>query len=150
MTVGRICSRVVASASSNEMVRAAAQRMSANDVGTLVVLDGADATGSIGIVTDRDIVLRCVAAGLDPDRTQIGSIMTRPVHTVGEQAPVEEALQAMAKVGTRRLVVLGETGRPVGVLSLDDLLDVLAEEAGAIGRLLGKQQSGIAAAIGAH
>ncbi len=149
MTVGRICTRVMASASSQETVRVAAQRMSTNDVGTLVVLDG-DEAGPIGIITDRDMVLRCLAPGLDPERTPISSIMTRPVHTVSEQAPIEEALRTMAQVGTRRLVVLGEIGRPVGVLSLDDLLDVLADEAGAIGRLLGKQQSGIAAAIGAR
>jgi CBS domain-containing protein len=139
----------MASASSQETVRVAAQRMSTNDVGTLVVLDGGE-VGPIGIITDRDMVLRCLAPGLDPDRTPISSIMTRPVHTVSEQAPIEEALRTMAQVGTRRLVVLGEIGRPVGVLSLDDLLDVLADEAGAIGRLLGKQQSGIAAAIGAR
>jgi len=139
----------MASVSSQETILAAAQRMSSNDVGTLVVLDGSGAVEAIGILTDRDIVLRCVATGLDPARTKVGAMMTRPVHTVSEQAPVEEAIRLMDQVGTRRLVVLGESQRPVGVLSLDDLLDLLAEEAGAIGRLLGKQQSGLAAAIGA-
>ncbi len=150
MTVGRICSRVVVSASSQETIRAAAQRMAANDVGTLVVLEATDDAKTIGIVTDRDIVIRCVAAGLDPDSNQVGSVMTRPVHCVDEQAPVEEAMQQMAKVGTRRLVVLGGEGRPVGVLSLDDVLDLLADEAGAIGRLLAKQQSHLPEVVGAH
>lgn len=150
MTVGRICSRVVASASSQETIRVAAQRMAANDVGTLVVLDATDGAKTVGIVTDRDIVIRCMAASLDPDRDQIGSVMTRPVHSVDEQTPVEEAMQTMAKVGTRRLVVVGEAGRPVGVLSLDDVLDLLADEAEAIGRLLAKQQSHMPEAIGAR
>lgn len=141
MTVGRICSRVVASASAQETIRAAAQRMAANEVGTLVVLDATDGAKRVGIVTDRDIVIRCVAAGRDPERSQVGSVMTYPIHSVDEQTPVEEAIQQMAKVGTRRLIVLGEAGTPVGVLSLDDVLDLLADEAGAIGRLLAKQQS---------
>ncbi len=150
MTVGRICSRVVVSASSQETIRAAAQRMAANDVGTLVVLEATDDAKPIGIVTDRDIVIRCVAAGLDPDSNQVGSVMTGPVHCVDEQAPVEEAMQQMAKVGTRRLVVLGGEGRLAGVLSLDDVLDLLADEAGAIGRLLAKQQSHVPELVGAH
>ena len=150
MTVGGICSRVVASASSQETIRAAAQRMAEHDVGTLVVLDTTDGAKSVGIVTDRDIVTRCVAASLDPDRHRVSSVMTSPVHSVDEQTPVEEAMQTMARVGTRRLVVLGEAGRPVGVLSLDDVLDLLADEAGAIGRLLAKQQSHIPEGVGAR
>jgi len=149
MTVGRICSRVVASASSQETIRVAAQRMAKNEVGTLVVLDAIDGAKRIGIVTDRDIVIRCVAAGLDPDRTPIGSVMTRPVHSVDEHTPVEDAMEQMAKAGTRRLVVLGEAGQPVGVLSLDNVLDLVAEETGAIGRLLAKQQSHVPEGIGA-
>lgn len=147
MTVGRICSRVVASASSQETIRTAAERMAANEVGTLVVLDATDNAKRVGIVTDRDIVIRCVAAGRDPERSQIAAIMTSPVHTVDEQMPVEEAIQEMAKVGTRRLIVLGASGAPVGVLSLDDVLDLLAEETGAIGRLVAKQQSHISELI---
>ncbi|HLB53877.1 MAG TPA: CBS domain-containing protein [Gemmatimonadales bacterium] len=140
MTVGRICSRVVATATSNETIRAAAQRMSVNDVGTLVVLEPADGGQPIGIVTDRDVAVRCVAADLDPDQMRIASVMSHPVHYVEESAPIEDALAQMAKVGTRRLLVRGDEGRLAGILSLDDILDVLAEEAEAIGRLLKKQQ----------
>jgi CBS domain-containing protein len=146
MIVGRICRRVVASASPQETIRVAAERMAANDVGTLVVLESAGAAKPAGIVTDRDIVIRCVAAGLDPEHNLVGEVMTRPVHCVDEQTPVEEALQRMAKAGTRRLVVLGEGRRLVGVLSLDDLLDLLADEAGSISQLLARQQSHISPA----
>jgi CBS domain-containing protein len=145
MTVGRICTRVVASASAQETVRAAAKRMAANDVGTLVVLEAADGAKPVGILTDRDVAVRCVAAERDPDETRIAEIMTRPVQYVDESLPVEDAITRMASVGTRRLVVVGEAGRLVGVLSLDDILDLLAEEAGAIGRLLAKQQTHVPA-----
>jgi CBS domain-containing protein len=150
MTVGRICNRVVATAASRETIRTAAQRMAATDVGTLVVLDGAAGARPVGIVTDRDVVLRCVAPGLDPDQHRIDSIMTQPLHAVDEGTSVEEALQQMAKVATRRLVVLGESGKLAGVLSLDDILDLLANETGAISRLLGKQQSQVLAMAGAR
>lgn len=150
MTVGRICSRVVASASSRDTIRAAAQAMALHDVGTLVVLDATDPAGQLGIVTDRDIVIRCVAPGLDPDRESIGSVCSRPVHCVDEQTPVEDAIQQMAKAETRRLVVLGDSGHPVGVLSLDDILELLADEAGAMGRLVAAQQGSVPATIGAR
>lgn len=145
MTVGRICTRVVASASPQETVRAAAKRMAVNEVGTLVVLDTADVTKPVGILTDRDVTVRCVAAERDPDQTRIAEVMTRPAQFVNEDVPVEEAITRMANAGTRRLVVIGEAGRLVGVLSLDDVLDLLAEETGAIGRLLAKQQTHVPA-----
>jgi len=65
--------------------------------------------------------------------------MTRPVHSVGEEDAIEDALEQMAKVGTRRLVVLGSGGRLAGILSLDDVLDLMAEEAFAVRRVLAKQ-----------
>jgi CBS domain-containing protein len=150
MTVGSICSRVVVTASSQETIRAAAQRMAANDVGTLVVLETTDGALPIGIVTDRDIVLRCVAADLNPDRDRIDSIVSCPLRTVEEQAPVEEAMESMARAGTRRLAVVDRAGSLVGLLSLDDVLDLLADDAGAIGRLLAKQHGQVPVAAGPH
>jgi len=58
---------------------------------------------------------------------------------------MEDALAIMARAGTRRLVVLGEGNRVVGLLSLDDVLDVLVEETAAIGRLLEQQKPRIPA-----
>ncbi len=145
MSAGTICSRVVATAAPNETVRVAAQRMAEHEVGTLVVLGGDGGTQAVGILTDRDVVLRVVAAGLDADRVPVSQIMTTPVHSVDESTPLEHALERMATVATRRLVVTGETARPVGILSLDDALGLLTAEAGAIARLLEKQQPHFAA-----
>jgi CBS domain-containing protein len=140
MTAGTICSRVVATASPTESVRAAAQRMAENEVGTLVVIAGDGPGRALGIVTDRDIAVRCVAKNADPDKTVISKVMTAPVQSVDEHTPVEEAVSRMAVSATRRLVVTGAGQRAVGILSLDDVLDVLAEEAGSIARLLEKQK----------
>lgn len=145
MSVGRICSRVVATVWPSENVRVAARRMVEHDVGTLVVVEGNGTGDAIGIVTDRDIALRCVAANLDPDRATVAEIMTRPVKAIDEDTPIEDAIARMAERGTRRLIVTGEGKRLVGILSLDDVLALLVEEAGPIGRLLEKQQPHIPA-----
>lgn len=145
MSVGRICSRVVATASGSETIRTAARRMADHEVGTLVVVGNGDSRGATGIVTDRDLAIRCIAGRLDPDETAISEVMTSPVHSVDEHTPMEEAVAVLARVGTRRLVVMGEGNRVVGLLSLDDVLQVLVEETGAIGRLLEQQKPRIPA-----
>ena len=73
-----------------------------------------------GIVTDRDIVLRCIACESVPEQTRLREIMTRGVVTVSPDADVREAAQRMASEQVRRLPVT-EAGRVVGVLSLADL-----------------------------
>lgn len=145
MSVGRICSRVVATASGSETIRTVARRMADHDVGTLVVVGNGDPTQATGIVTDRDLAIRCIAGRLDPDDTAISEVMTTPVHSVDEHTPVEDAVAIMARVGTRRLVVTGEDNRVVGLLSMDDFLGVVIEEAGSIGRLLEQQKPRIPA-----
>jgi CBS domain-containing protein len=134
MSVGRICTRVVATASPDETIRTVAKRMVEYNVGTVVIAKGPPKP--LGIVTDRDIVTRCVASGHDPETTPVSVIMTQEVRTVDEAVPIEQALRTMAGAETRRLVVTGEEGRLVGLVSLDDVLELLTEEAEAIGRLL--------------
>ena len=140
MSAGRICSRVVATASPDETIGAAARRMAEYDVGTIVVLEGDRAKRAVGIVTDRDIVTRCVAEKLDPEATPVSRLMTTTIQSVGEHTPIEQALARMGSAGTRRVVVTGEADRLVGILSLDDVLGLLVEAASAVGRLLEKQQ----------
>jgi predicted transcriptional regulator len=62
------------------------------------------------------------------------------VHSVDEHTPMEDAVAIMARAGTRRLVVTGEDNSVVGLLSMDDVLGVAVEEAGAIGQLLERQK----------
>ena len=139
MSAGRLCSRVLVTATSNETIRTAARRMAENDVGTLVVLEAAGVR-AVGMLTDRDITIRAAAEGLDLDATPVWRIMTTPVQGVHEATPLEQALARMAASGTRRLLVTGDVGRPVGILTLDDVLDLLSAEVGAVGRLLERQQ----------
>lgn len=138
MSVGRICTRVVATASADETVRAAADRMAEHNVGTLVVVD--DASRPLGIVTDRDLVTRGVAARLDPDATPIEEVMSRPPRSVEESTPIEQALRTMKGARVRRLIIVGGEGRLVGLVSLDDVMELLVEEVESIGAILRREE----------
>jgi CBS domain-containing protein len=107
MSVGRICTRVVATATPDESVLVVARRMEENNVGTLVVVD--EARRPLGIVTDRDIVTRTVAAERLPRETPVKAVMTPEVRAVDEATPIEQAVASMASIGVRRLVVTVES-----------------------------------------
>jgi CBS domain-containing protein len=134
VSAGRICIRSVDLADPSESVADAARRMRERSVGTLLVLDAERRPA--GILTDRDVVLRCVAEGRDPGATPVSAVMTSPVACVRESTPIEDALRRMAAVRTRRLAVVDDDGRLAGILALDDALELLTEEVEAIGRLL--------------
>jgi CBS domain-containing protein len=137
MTVGRICSRDVDSANIEESVRTAAQRMLQRKVGSLIVLD--ESSRPVGIVTDRDLTIKVLAYGLDGNDVKVGEIMTENPSTIADDAPVEDALAAMRGAGCRRLPVIGSAGTLVGVITLDDVLGLIAEEARMIGDLLDRE-----------
>jgi CBS domain-containing protein len=137
MSAGAICVRSVQVASPDETVRAVAERMAAAGVGTVVVLDSDQRPA--GILTDRDVALRCVAARRDPDTTAVRDVMSAPVACIHESTPIESALSRMTGVRARRLAVVDDEERLVGVLALDDVLELLAEEVTTIGKLLGQR-----------
>lgn len=137
MSVGRICTRIVETAAADESVRVASNRMKVERVGTLVVLDS-DGRPE-GIVTDRDIALRVVGERRDPDTTPLSAVMTSPVDAINEDTTIDWALHRMADRGVRRLVVVDDEGMMSGLLSMDDVLALLIEEAQDVGSLLRQQ-----------
>jgi CBS domain-containing protein len=134
MSVGRICSRDVDLIGFEDSVAVAAQRMHSHKVGTLMVADGDNRP--IGMITDRDLVVRVIAAGLDHATTDVGTVMTRDVTTVYEDCQVETALEVMRRGPFRRLAVVDEDERLVGLLSIDDILGLLTKEFRSIGSLM--------------
>jgi signal-transduction protein with cAMP-binding, CBS, and nucleotidyltransferase domain len=141
MVVGTVCRRKIATVSPDETLRAAASRMEEDDVGTLVVVEP-HSDRAIGMLTDRDLAIRSVAHGLSPESTLVSQVMSSPVHTIDENGPIEFALGEMAAAATRRLVVTatGTGNRMVGILSLDDLLGLLCDQATSLSLLLQKQR----------
>lgn len=134
MSVGRICVRSVDTADLSESVVVAARRMHTRKVGTLIVLD--NAKEPVGLVTDRDLAVRVLAESLDPGQTSVGDVMTPHPHTIREDAPIEEALRIMRAGRFRRIPVVDNQSKLVGLLSLDDILALLTEEFREIGKLL--------------
>jgi CBS domain-containing protein len=95
----------------------AARTMRDSDIGDVVVMDGGQVGG---IVTDRDIVVRGVAEGRDPESTAVSEVCTTGIETIDPDASVDDALRLMREHDIRRLPVT-KNGRPVGILSLGDL-----------------------------
>ena len=96
----------------------AAGLMKSEDVGSLPVVDG---ERLVGMVTDRDIVLRVVAEGKDAKSTTVGEIASTDLVTVDPQQELDEALRLMAQHQVRRLPVVEEDGRLVGILAQADV-----------------------------
>jgi len=136
MTIGRICQREVDTADSKECARAAARRMATRCVGTLVILD--KEKRPVGILTDRDLAVRVLAEGLNPDTTPVADVMTLHPTTINENTSIEDVLALMRAKSVRRLPVVERQGRLVGLVSVDDVLALLAEEFRHLGKLLEK------------
>lgn len=134
MSVGQICVRDVDLADPNEAVQIAARRMNSRNVGTLMVLD--IESRPIGILTDRDLAIRVVGKGLDPIETTVRDVMSKAPDCVRETTPIETALSHMRATPCRRLPVVDDDGKLVGLVSLDDILDLLSEEFSEIGQLV--------------
>lgn len=139
MSVGRICTREVILADQDETTAEAARRMQSNNVGTLVIIDRDDRR-PLGLITDRDITMRVVAEGQHPDETLVRDILTDDPVTVVESTPIEDALSKMRSHGRRRVLVTGGDGALVGLLAMDDILELLAEEMAEIGELIERQE----------
>ena len=118
MKVRDIMSTRVVSIGQDEPVSAAARLLKQVNVGALPVCDGSRRLR--GIVTDRDIVTRCVALGSDPERTPVREIMSRGVLTCAPEEETGAAVKRMGADQVRRLPVLDE-GKLVGIVTLCDM-----------------------------
>ena len=137
MCIGCMCVRDVDTAKANESVAMIAKRMHQRAVGTLIVVN--EACQPIGIVTDRDLVTRVVAKSLDPIETLVRDVMTMAPKTVPEDCSSESALLIMRTGRFRRLPVVDQDNQLIGLVTLDDMLMLLAEELSQVGRLLKRE-----------
>jgi CBS domain-containing protein len=142
MAIGEICNREVVVVSRGTTIDEAARLMREHHVGdVVVVLEEGGRRTPVGIVTDRDVVVEVVAAALDPVTLTVGEIMVPELATVQEKTGVFEAIRYMRDKGVRRMPVVGEAGDLIGILALDDLIDLLSEELGALARLIAREQN---------
>jgi CBS domain-containing protein len=125
MQVLEVMTRQVITASPGASIKDVARLMSEIDVGVIPVVDG----DALGIVTDRDIVIRGVAEGVSSD-TSISEIMTTGVESCLETDELHAAATRMSDLQMRRLVVFDNKGKIVGILSLGDVALLNEELAG--------------------
>jgi CBS domain-containing protein len=104
-----------------------AKKMQEQEVGAVLITSEGKPRG---IVTDRDLVLRCLVKKLDPELTTVEEVMTPSVETIAESEGLFGAIRALQRGSVRRIVIVDEAGSPCSLLSFDDVFEVLAEELG--------------------
>jgi CBS domain-containing protein len=121
MKVQDAMAHTVAVVSPDSAIAEAARAMRDEDAGFVPVVDDGRL---VGVVTDRDIVLRCIAADdpIDPRRGEVAEVMSTAVVTIAPEDDLDEAADAMARNGVRRLAVVTNGGELVGVLSHGNLV----------------------------
>jgi CBS domain-containing protein len=141
MSVGQFCNRDTVILRKEDSIVDAAKLMRGFHVGSAIVVE--DSTGGVkpvGIVTDRDLVVEILAAELDPSAVTIGDIMSYDLITAREEDGLWETLQRMRIKGVRRIPVVDRQGLLAGILTSDDLLEILAGELTELVKIIGKEQ----------
>jgi CBS domain-containing protein len=116
-TVREVMTRDPTTLDSSRTIADAARAMRDGDFGALIVTEGDSVQG---IVTDRDIVVRAVADGLDPDSTQLGEVASEQLEALSPGDSIDDAVAKVRATDVRRLPVV-ENGTAVGIVSLGDL-----------------------------
>jgi CBS domain-containing protein len=129
LTAGGICKRKVSVAYQSTSVTAAAQLMREDHVGCLVVVEDTNGSRQVrGLITDRDIVMSVVAMGLDPEPLCLEDVMSASLVTANEGDPLPVLMRNMREHGVRRVPVVGPNDELMGLVTLDDVLKILAQE----------------------
>ncbi|HSH91191.1 MAG TPA: CBS domain-containing protein [Ramlibacter sp.] len=138
MTIASLCKRPLISIDASSSPRTAANLMRDNHVGSLVVMSSGDRPHPIGVVTDRDLAIEVMARGLDPDRVNISRFARGALIEIHASASVQQALEAMERGGVRRVLVIDAHGKPIGIVSTDDLVKCISEELRALSTTLAR------------
>jgi CBS domain-containing protein len=138
MSLSEICNRSVVVALRSASVEAAARLMREHHVGSLVVVDEtARGRRPVGIVTDRDIAIEVVAEGVAPASVTVGEIMAPDLVTAAEADEPWETIGRMRQKGVRRVPVVDDDGLLVGIIAVDDLLEIIAEQLDGLVKVVG-------------
>ena len=142
MSAGEYCNRDVVVIDETESVREAITLMRAHHVGDVVVVEKKeDACKPLGILTDRDIVMEILAEGVDLDAVNIGDVMSYELETVGEDVKLLDAINVMRTKAVRRLPVVNAQGGLVGILAVDDILELISEQLSGLVGLIARQRN---------
>jgi len=142
MAIGDICTRETVFTTKDSTIGAAARLMREHHVGDLVVVEEKNGRRiPVGILTDRDLVVEILAKEVDMNSLTVGDLMIEDLVTAREGDGLYETIQRMRAKGVRRVPVVDTHGSLVGIVSVDDLLDLLADELTALARLVSREQA---------
>ena len=115
MTTNPVC------AQADDTVVSVAQLMKEQDVGPIPIVDDVTTKRLQGIVTDRDLAMKVVAEGRDPNNTRVRDVMTTDVVTVSQDDDIQTALDAMSQHQRRRILVVDDKENLVGIIAQADI-----------------------------
>jgi CBS domain-containing protein len=141
MLLNNFCILDVACCTPQTSILEAAQLMRKNHTGDLVIVeDDEESREPLGVITDRDIVVEVLAKGLDPATTTVSSVMRKPVVIAREDEDSSQVLERMRSHGVRRMPVTGPRGKLVGIVTADDMMKRLAQEASILTEIVSREQ----------
>jgi CBS domain-containing protein len=139
MSISEFCRHEVVSATRETTVTEAAALMRKHHIGDVIIVERrGDKQIPVGIVTDRDIVVEVVAAGVDPNVLKLGDLKLGALATIEEGASYAQTVSKMAVEGVRRMPVVKADGTLAGIITLDDMLWQLAGPLAALAGLSGR------------
>ncbi len=143
MLVSEFCNREVVIVDRATTILEAAKLMRSEHVGDLVVTDNRNGRQvPVGILTDRDIVVELLAEEIELDKVSVGDAMSYELLSVKEQDGLQETIEKMRNRGVRRLPVVDDAGALVGIVTVDDLMELIAEQLTDLVRLVGSELVG--------
>ena len=126
MSLRNLLKKDVISCTPDTTVKAVAELMDDKDVGAVMIVDSSKKP--VGIITDRDIVIRCIAGGKNCDNVKVKDIMTDGVESVSIDDGIFDVVKAMKEGEIRRVPVVDEAGKAVGLVSFGDIMALLGKE----------------------
>ena len=133
----KCCREQVVAVSPDTPAVEVARIMGAKNVGSVVIVSGDNRP--VGILTDRDLTTRVMAREKDPGEVRASDIVTRDVVTFRDSMGIYEAIQKMTAEGIRRMPVVDDAGKLIGIVTMDDIVRMLGEEMAAIAKNIEKQ-----------
>ena len=138
MPISDLCSKNLVCVEKGASLQYAAQLMKKHHVGGVVVVETNGKNKPVGMLTDRDIVLGIVAENL-PLSTKVQDVMSTDIVKVTRGKGIAEVVDQMESKGVRRMIVVDEAGNACGLVSSDDILQLVARELNGLGRLVERQ-----------
>ena len=141
MTIGLICNRDTVIARPHESIHRVAQLMREHNVGSVVIVkDGPGGVIPVGVLTDRDLVVEVLAMNLDPQSVNAGDIMSHELVTARENDGIWITIKRMRSQGIRRMPVVNDQGVLIGIINVDDMMELRAGEFNALAKLSAREK----------